>query len=87
MSTVTTVLQPDEIFHKNTIESGNFRKSTQSVDSLVENDVDFSKYVTGVSEFSSGLHKKEAPVFPKGNSASGLLLTALLRVVPIYINS
>lgn len=83
MSTVTTVLQADEIFHKNTTESGYFRKSTQSVDSLVENDVDSSEYVTGVSGLSSGMHKKEAPVFPKGKNFCGLLLTALLRVVPI----
>jgi hypothetical protein len=84
---VTTVLQADEIFHKNTTKSGNFRKSTQSVDSLVENDVDSTEYVTGVSELSTGLHKKEAPVFPNGKCICGLLLTALLRVVPIYINS
>jgi len=85
--TVTTVLQVDEIFHKNTTESGNFTKSTQSVDSLVENDVDSAENVTGVSELSTGLHKKEAPVFPDGISIRGLLLTALLRVVPICINS
>ncbi|TLN01947.1 hypothetical protein FDZ73_13830 [bacterium] len=68
---MTTVLQEDELFHKNTTESGYFRKSTQSVDSLVENDVDSSEYVPGLSDLTTGLHKKVAPVFPDGKIFEG----------------
>jgi hypothetical protein len=75
------VLQLYELFHKNTIKFAELKKSTQSVDREVDNDVDFWEKAARVSGISAGLHKKEAQDLSITKISNGLLTAWALRVV------